>query len=188
MSTQKELTGFVTVKGARQHNLENVDLRIPRDALVVFTGVSGSKSSLAYGILYAQAQRRYLDSVAPYARRLFEQAGIPEVDSIEGLPPAGALQQQRGSPTSDRPSAALRQSFRDRTLGASLCAGIEQAHSPRSPRAPNRFWRVDETSVRVAGAWTYLYRAVHSAGDTIDFMLPPKRDAVAAKHFLQLAL
>jgi len=100
MSTQKEFTGFVTVKGARQHNLKNIDVRIPRDALVVFTGVSGSgKSSLAFGTLYAEAQRRYLDSVAPYARRLFEQAGIPEVDSIEGLPPAVALQQQRGSPT-----------------------------------------------------------------------------------------
>src|SRR5690242_2943204 len=72
MSTQEEFTGFVTVKGARQHNLKNVDVRIPRDALVVFTGVSGSgKSSLAFGTLYAEAQRRYLDSVAPYARRLF---------------------------------------------------------------------------------------------------------------------
>ena len=100
MSTHKEFTGFVTVKGARQHNLKDIDVRIPRDALVVFTGVSGSgKSSLAFGTLYAEAQRRYLDSVAPYARRLFDQIGIPEVDSIEGLPPAVALQQQRGSPT-----------------------------------------------------------------------------------------
>jgi excinuclease ABC subunit A len=100
MTTDKEFTGFVTVKGARQHNLKDIDVRIPRDALVVFTGVSGSgKSSLAFGTLYAEAQRRYLDSVAPYARRLFEQVGIPEVDSIDGLPPAVALQQQRGSPT-----------------------------------------------------------------------------------------
>ena len=75
-------------------------MEIPRDALVVFTGVSGSgKSSLAFGTLYAEAQRRYLESVAPYARRLFDQMGIPEVDSIDGLPPAVALQQQRGSPT-----------------------------------------------------------------------------------------
>src|SRR5688572_2114509 len=92
--------GFVHVRGAREHNLKNVDLRIPRDALVVFTGVSGSgKSSLAFGTLYAEAQRRYLESVAPYARRLFHQQGIPQVDEIEGLPPAVALQQQRGSPT-----------------------------------------------------------------------------------------
>jgi excinuclease ABC subunit A len=92
--------GFVQVNGAREHNLKNVSLRIPRDALVVFTGVSGSgKSSLAFGTLYAEAQRRYLESVSPYARRLFHQMPIPEVDEIEGLPPAVALQQQRGSPT-----------------------------------------------------------------------------------------
>ena len=88
------------VRGAREHNLKNVDLEIPRDALVVFTGVSGSgKSSLAFGTLYAEAQRRYLESVSPYARRLFHQMAVPEVDEIDGLPPAVALQQQRGSPT-----------------------------------------------------------------------------------------
>ncbi len=91
---------FVRVRGAREHNLKDVDVDIPRDALVVFTGVSGSgKSSLAFGTLYAEAQRRYLESVSPYARRLFHQLGVPEVDSIDGLPPAVALQQQRGSPT-----------------------------------------------------------------------------------------
>lgn len=88
------------VRGAREHNLKNVDLDIPRDALVVFTGVSGSgKSSLAFGTLYAEAQRRYLESVSPYARRLFHQMSVPEVDEITGLPPAVALQQQRGLPT-----------------------------------------------------------------------------------------
>src|SRR3954454_4646681 len=91
---------FVKVRGAREHNLKNIDLDIPRDALVVFTGVSGSgKSSLAFGTLYAEAQRRYLESVSPYARRLFDQMAVPEVDAIDGLPPAVALQQQRGSPT-----------------------------------------------------------------------------------------
>jgi excinuclease ABC subunit A len=91
-------SGFVRVRGAREHNLKDVSLDIPRDALVVFTGVSGSgKSSLAFGTLYAEAQRRYLESVAPYARRLFHQQGVPEVDSIDGLPPAVALQQQRGT-------------------------------------------------------------------------------------------
>ena len=95
-----EDTGYVRVRGAREHNLKNVDLEIPRDALVVFTGVSGSgKSSLAFGTLYAEAQRRYLESVSPYARRLFHQMSVPEVDEIDGLPPAVALQQQRGSPT-----------------------------------------------------------------------------------------
>lgn len=92
--------GFVRVRGAREHNLKDVSLEIPRNALVVFTGVSGSgKSSLAFGTLYAEAQRRYLESVSPYARRLFHQMAVPEVASIEGLPPAVALQQQRGSPT-----------------------------------------------------------------------------------------
>ncbi len=89
---------FVQVRGAREHNLKDVDVDIPRDALVVFSGVSGSgKSSLAFGTLYAEAQRRYFESVAPYARRLIDQVGVPDVDSIEGLPPAVALQQQRGA-------------------------------------------------------------------------------------------
>lgn len=87
----------VRVLGAREHNLQDVDLAVPRDATVVFTGVSGSgKSSLAFGTLYAESQRRYLESVAPYARRLIDQAGVPDVDSITGMPPAVALQQQRG--------------------------------------------------------------------------------------------
>ncbi|WPB58500.1 excinuclease ABC subunit UvrA [Xylophilus sp. GOD-11R] len=93
-------TGFVQVRGAREHNLRQVDVDIPRDRLVVFTGISGSgKSSLAFGTIYAEAQRRYFDSVAPYARRLLDQAGAPQVDRIDGLPPAVALQQQRGTPT-----------------------------------------------------------------------------------------
>jgi len=86
----------IRIKGAREHNLKDISLEIPRDKLVVFTGVSGSgKSSLAFGTLYAEAQRRYLESVSPYARRLFNQMNVPEVDAIEGLPPAIALQQQR---------------------------------------------------------------------------------------------
>ncbi len=96
MPIQKKSANII-IKGAREHNLKNIDLEIPRDQLVVFTGVSGSgKSSLAFGTLYAEAQRRYLESVSPYARRLFNQMSIPEVDSISGLPPAVALQQQRG--------------------------------------------------------------------------------------------
>lgn len=92
--------GFVRVRGAREHNLRDVDVDVPRDALVVFSGVSGSgKSSLAFGTIYAEAQRRYLESVSPYARRLIDQAGVPEVDAIDGLPPAVALQQQRGTPS-----------------------------------------------------------------------------------------
>ncbi|WP_327731998.1 excinuclease ABC subunit UvrA [Streptomyces sp. NBC_00487] len=92
---------YVRVRGAREHNLRGVDVDIPRDALVVFTGVSGSgKSSLAFGTIYAEAQRRYFESVAPYARRLIHQVGAPRVAEITGLPPAVSLQQRRAAPTS----------------------------------------------------------------------------------------
>ncbi|ARD46313.1 excinuclease ABC subunit UvrA [Colwellia sp. PAMC 21821] len=90
----------IQVRGARVHNLKNIDVDLPRNALVVFTGISGSgKSSLAFGTLFAESQRRYLDSVSPYARRLIDQVDEPDVDAIEGLPPAVALQQQRGTPS-----------------------------------------------------------------------------------------
>lgn len=93
--------GFVKVRGAGENNLQNVDVDVPRDAIVAFTGVSGSgKSSLAFGTIYAEAQRRYFESVAPYARRLIQQGHNPKVDLITGLPPAVALQQRRGAPSS----------------------------------------------------------------------------------------
>ncbi|NUP18954.1 MAG: excinuclease ABC subunit UvrA [Streptomyces sp.] len=92
---------YVRVRGAREHNLQGVDVDIPRDVLTVFTGVSGSgKSSLAFGTIYAEAQRRYFESVAPYARRLIHQVGAPKVGEISGLPPAVSLQQRRSAPTS----------------------------------------------------------------------------------------
>ncbi|MFJ1807420.1 MULTISPECIES: ATP-binding cassette domain-containing protein [unclassified Streptomyces] len=93
--------GYVRVRGAREHNLRGVDVDIPRDVVAVFTGVSGSgKSSLAFGTIYAEAQRRYFESVAPYARRLIHQVGAPKVGEITGLPPAVSLQQRRSAPTS----------------------------------------------------------------------------------------
>ncbi|OBI32026.1 ABC transporter [Mycobacterium sp. E1386] len=97
----EEIDSCVRVYGTRVHNLRGVDVVAPRDALVAFTGISGSgKSSLAFGTIYAEAQRRYFESVAPYARRLLLPAGAPKVDDITGLPPAVALQQRRGSATS----------------------------------------------------------------------------------------
>jgi excinuclease ABC subunit A len=92
---------YVRVHRSQVHNLRTVDVAAPRDALVAFTGVSGSgKSSLAFGTIYAEAQRRYFESVAPYARRLLLPTGAPKVDDITGLPPAVALQQRRGAGTS----------------------------------------------------------------------------------------
>jgi len=93
--------GFVRVRGARENNLRDVDVDVPRDRIVAFTGVSGSgKSSLAFGTIFGEAQRRFLESVAPYARRLIAQGNTPHVDEITGLPPAVALQQRRGAPSS----------------------------------------------------------------------------------------
>ena len=86
----------VSVQGARTHNLKDLSFTFPRNAMVVFTGVSGSgKSSLAFDTLYAEAQRRFMESIAPHARRLIDQASAPDVDSVDGLPPAVALQQSR---------------------------------------------------------------------------------------------
>ncbi|WP_336320027.1 excinuclease ABC subunit UvrA [Streptomyces lavendofoliae] len=101
MPGPRDLDRYVRVRGAREHNLRAVDVDVPRDALVVFTGVSGSgKSSLAFGTIYAEAQRRYFESVAPYARRLIHQVGAPKVGEVTGLPPAVSLEQRRSSPGS----------------------------------------------------------------------------------------
>lgn len=91
-----DISTSVCVHGARTHNLRDILFTFPRDAMVVFTGISGSgKSSLAFDTLYAEAQRRFMESIAPHARRLIEQASTPDVDGIDGLPPAVALQQSR---------------------------------------------------------------------------------------------
>ena len=96
---------MIRVRGARLHNLRDVDVDLPRDALVAVTGVSGSgKSSLAFGTIHGEAQRRYLDSVAPFARRLIHAAVDPQVRDVEGLPPTVALEQGRGGGTSSRSS------------------------------------------------------------------------------------
>ena len=88
----------IVIKGARAHNLKNVDLTIPRDQLVVFTGVSGSgKSSLAFDTIYAEGQRRYVESLSSYARQFLGQMDKPDVDYIDGLSPAISIDQKTTS-------------------------------------------------------------------------------------------
>ena len=88
----------IVVRGAREHNLRNVDLTLPRDSLIVFTGVSGSgKSSLAFDTLYAEGQRRYVESLSSYARQFLGQLPKPDVDFIGGLSPAISIQQKTAS-------------------------------------------------------------------------------------------
>ena len=88
----------ISVRGAREHNLKDVNLTIPRDALVVFTGLSGSgKSSLAFDTIYAEGQRRYVESLSAYARQFLEMMQKPDVDHIDGLSPAISIEQKTTS-------------------------------------------------------------------------------------------
>ena len=92
------MSNSIIIKGAREHNLKNLDVEIPRDKLVVMTGLSGSgKSSLAFDTIYAEGQRRYVESLSAYARQFLEQMGKPDVDSIEGLSPAISIEQKSTS-------------------------------------------------------------------------------------------
>ncbi|MDD3257523.1 MAG: hypothetical protein PHU87_04650, partial [Methanocorpusculum sp.] len=88
----------LVVKGARQHNLQNITIELPRDKLIVFTGVSGSgKSTLAFDTIYAEGQRRYVESLSSYARQFLGVMNKPDVDSIEGLSPAISIEQKSTS-------------------------------------------------------------------------------------------
>ena len=88
----------IAIRGAREHNLKDVDLDIPRDQLVVFTGLSGSgKSSLAFDTIYAEGQRRYVESLSAYARQFLEMMQKPDVDQIDGLSPAISIEQKTTS-------------------------------------------------------------------------------------------
>src|SRR5580698_3173875 len=122
--------GFIKIGGAREHNLKNLTLSIPRDQLVVITGLSGSgKSSLAFDTIYAEGQRKYVESLSAYARQFLDQMQKPDVDFIEGLSPAIAIE-QRSSGSSPRSIIATTTEIYDHLR--LLYAHIGQAHCPET--------------------------------------------------------
>lgn len=121
---------FIKIGGARQHNLKNISLEIPRDKLVVITGVSGSgKSSLAFDTIYAEGQRKYVESLSTYARQFLDQMEKPDVDYIDGLSPAIAIE-QRSSGSNPRSIIATTTEIYDYLR--LLYAHIGQPHCPES--------------------------------------------------------
>ena len=122
--------GFISIGGAREHNLKNLTLNIPRDQLVVITGLSGSgKSSLAFDTIYAEGQRKYVESLSAYARQFLDQLQKPDVDFIEGLSPAIAIE-QRGAGAGPRSTIATTTEIYDYLR--LLFAHVGQAHCPES--------------------------------------------------------
>src|SRR5262249_60279605 len=98
LTSQPDHMESIVIRGAREHNLKNIDVVVPRNKFVVITGVSGSgKSSLAFDTIFAEGQRRYVESLSAYARQFLEQMEKPDVDSIEGLSPAISIEQRTTS-------------------------------------------------------------------------------------------
>src|SRR3982751_3931274 len=96
---------FIRIRGAREHNLKSIDVDIPRDQLVVITGLSGSgKSTLAFDTVFAEGQRKYIESLSAYARQFLDQLQKPDLDEIEGLPPTIAIEQRS---TSNNPRSTV---------------------------------------------------------------------------------
>ncbi len=127
------MTEYIRIRGARQHNLKNVDVDIPREKMVVITGVSGSgKSSLAFNTLYAEGQRRYVESLSAYARQFLDQLEKPDVDRIDGLTPAIAIE-QRASPPNPRSTVATTTEIYDYLRILFAAAGMP--HDPATGEA-----------------------------------------------------
>jgi len=134
----------IVVRGAREHNLQNLDVEIPREKLVVITGLSGSgKSSLAFDTLYAEGQRRYVESLSAYARQFLEQMEKPDVDQIEGLSPAIAIEQKTAS-KNPRSTVATVTEIHDylRLLFARADGPIVRSAGDRSPRRRCSRWSI----------------------------------------------
>ncbi len=139
----------IRIGGARQHNLKNVSLTLPRNSLVVFTGVSGSgKSSLAFDTLYAEGQRRYVESLSTYARQYLEQMEKPDVDFIEGLSPAIAIEQRTAG---GNPRSTIATTTEIHDFLRLLFAHLGQPHHPETGR-PLRRWSVQQMVDRVLSA------------------------------------
>ena len=142
----------IKVRGAREHNLKNIDVTIPRDRLVVITGLSGSgKSSLAFDTIYAEGQRRYVESLSAYARQFLEMQQKPDVDSIEGLSPAISIEQKTTRAIRVRPSAPSPKF----TIICACCmrASACLIHPPPvclSKARPSRKWRIVSVRCRKA--------------------------------------
>src|SRR5471032_1399925 len=139
----------IVVRGAREHNLRNVNLDLPRNKLVVFTGVSGSgKSSLAFDTLYAEGQRRYVESLSTYARQYLEQMEKPDVDFIEGLSPAIAIEQRTAG---GNPRSTIATTTEIHDFLRLLYAHLGQPHHPTTGK-PLRRWSVQQMIDRVLAA------------------------------------
>jgi len=127
---------WIVVAGAREHNLKNITVRIPRNRLTVITGLSGSgKSSLAFDTLYAEGQRKYVESLSAYARQFLEQMQKPDVDAIEGLSPAIAIEQRMGGST---PRSIVATSTEIHDYLRLLYATVGRPHCPRCGRPVSR--------------------------------------------------
>ena len=138
----------IVIRGARQHNLKNISLEIPRNTLTVITGLSGSgKSSLAFDTLYAEGQRRYVESLSAYARQFLDQMERPEVDSIEGLSPSIAIE-QKTTTRSPRSTVGTITEIYDylrvvySAIGTPHCPNCgRRSHGNRRSRSCSRCWR-----------------------------------------------